>query len=137
METFKKYFLFINTQSKALIEYRNSLQIINHKNLSKVGLQSLWDIMLQAQDDKVQADATTLLVHCHMHFQTNMYAGKDEERAEVWKNFILDCVSHLRYDDPRAINAAVKLIIKFFNLFEDKDIDHEEEAFSNTPMCTV
>ena len=56
------------------------------------GMQNLWDIVLQATETKVVKEASSYLISLHLNFDPVEYQDNNEEKLEIWKGFVDQCV---------------------------------------------
>lgn len=55
-------------------------------------MQNLWDIVLQATETKVVKEASSYLISLHLNFDPVEYQDNNEEKLEIWKGFVDQCV---------------------------------------------
>ena len=88
---------------------------------------------MKCEDEKILEDSSTLLVKLHLKFHHKI----DREAQLEWRNQFIDkCTTILRTGSTPEKNRAVSLILKFINLFEDRETD-EEESSINTHTVRV
>lgn len=115
---FEKYFAFENRQSKVMLYSNGSYRVYEFENIK--GLESLWDISLLAKDPKVTEEGLILLAILHLNLEDHYY--DQEKKRAIWEIFINKCVDTLKSDDNTKVNSAILALIKFFNIYEGRDI---------------
>lgn len=63
------------------------------------GMQNLWDIVLQATETKVVKEASSYLISLHLNFDPVEYQDNNEEKLEIWKGFVDQCVQNMLNKD--------------------------------------
>jgi hypothetical protein len=90
-----------------------------------IGLDSLWDIVMMSQDEKVKEDSLNLLCVLHLNLDDQHY--EQEQKFEIWKRFVHRCLQNLKLEnDKGTINSAIHCLIKFFNIYDGRNINITE-----------
>lgn len=93
MKCFHKYFKVINKQEDNIQYERKKLRVVHFNNL--IGLDTLWSIAIESENEKARDESMDLLVDLHLKFDQSVSI---EDQRNVWLEFIDKCMKNL--DNP-------------------------------------
>lgn len=125
---FEKFFFFYNRERKYIQYLRGSYKVLEFENIN--GMETLWEIVILSEDEKVKEDSMYLLSILHLHLDPDRY--EDGNKVKVWEHFVNKCLENLKQSNNNAINSAIMLLIKFFDIFDGKNINPQEYSQTNT-----
>lgn len=97
-DCFEEYFVYINVQFGQLIRgsYSGSYEVFETK---LIGIQALWEIVLQAKDAKVHQKASKFLLTLYKKLSPDLQGNLDS----IKKDFLKTCMSHIK-EGVKALN---------------------------------
>jgi len=102
---------------------KGTYRILSFENIS--GLDTLWEIAIKSQDSKVKEDSSHLLSVLHLNLDEDNYDF--ENKVQIWKLFVDRCQKHLSEgNEKREINSAISLLIKFFDIYDGRDLSSSD-----------
>ena len=113
---FEKFFRLINQEQNRLELYRRGFRVVDFMGL--VGISTLWDIVLNAVEEKVRDMGVNMLVDLHLRLSDNT---EPEDAINTWKQFINRCMDRLvPGSDPVTISNTVELLAQFLDRYDGK-----------------
>ena len=70
VKCFHKYFKVINKQEEFLEVLKRKMRVISYKNL--IGLDTLWRIAIESENEKSKEESMDLLVDLHLKFDATV-----------------------------------------------------------------
>lgn len=146
-DCFEEYFVYINAQFGQLIRgsFSGSYEVFETK---LIGIQALWEIVLQAKDQKVHQKASKFLMTLYKKLSPDLINNLNTIKEE----FLKTCMSHIK-DGVKALKEGVSTedkengknrvarsldqICKFIDEFEGLKDRSKKTAADSAPKITV
>ena len=91
------------------------MRVVDYKSL--IGLDTLWRIAIESENDKVREESMDLLVDLHLKFDGRV--SLDEQKI-IWAEFIEKCMKNLESGDQNLISNTILLLSRFLDRYEGK-----------------
>lgn len=105
-ECFEEYFTYINVQFGQLIKgsYSGSYEVFETK---LIGIQALWEIVLQAKDQKVHQKASKFLLTLYKKLSPDLA----ENLNNIKEEFLKTCMSHIK-EGVKSLSQSISSVDK-------------------------
>lgn len=126
---FEKYFGFYNKENDFVHHFKGYYTVYQFENIK--GLETLWGIAIRSQDEKVREDSSLLLCTLYLNLHENYY--DIDKKFGIWRQFVEQCLRYLDKNNERTtINSAIMLLIKFFDVYDGRNINSSEMSVSSS-----
>ena len=143
---FEEYFVYINVQFGQLIKGSfGSYEVFETK---LIGIQALWEIVLQAKDSKVHQKASKFLLTLYKKLSPDLFNSLNfikEEFLKTWMSHIKEGVKALnegmtsdeKENGKNRVARSLDQICKFIDEFEGLKNQSRKTRENNEPKLTV
>ena len=96
-----------------------------------IGIDTLWRVSIECENEKSREEAMELLVDLHLKFdQVVSY----EDQVKIWTNFTENCMNNLESEKDNVISNTIQLLSRFLDRYEGKKVlktDIMKSGYSN------
>ena len=126
---FEKYFGFYNREKEYVHYFKGYYTVYYFESIK--GLETLWEIVIKSEDEKVKEESSSLLCSLHLNLYENNY--DIDRKFDIWKLFVEQWQHYLNQENgKKTINSAIMLLIKFFDVYDGRWINTSEMSLSTS-----